>query len=91
MELRHICEVCGVEQILTPDVAFEAGWDYPPRMGQYGIVSPRTCPSCPMIKTIYWAIAMDHYTADMLTAQQQAVLRRIMREPGSITVPPAEA
>ena len=31
---RHICEVCGVEEILTPGDAFNLGWDYPPRMGQ---------------------------------------------------------
>lgn len=25
--LHHICEVCGTEQNLTSDAAFEAGWD----------------------------------------------------------------
>lgn len=37
---RHICEVCGVEEILTPAEAFDLGWDYPPRMGQFGVVGP---------------------------------------------------
>ena len=32
MKLRHICEVCGKEEILTPEEAFEKGWDYPPMM-----------------------------------------------------------
>ncbi|MGB3353729.1 MAG: hypothetical protein WBB00_13270 [Mycobacterium sp.] len=41
---RHICEVCGVEEILTPGDAFDLGWDYPPRMGQFGVVGPRCCP-----------------------------------------------
>lgn len=27
--LRHICEVCGTEEALTPDAVFEAGWDHP--------------------------------------------------------------
>ncbi|TQK29782.1 hypothetical protein [Arthrobacter sp. SLBN-53] len=25
---RHICEVCGVEEILTPAEAFDLGWDF---------------------------------------------------------------
>lgn len=32
-QLRHVCEVFGVEELLTPDDAYEKGWDYPPRMG----------------------------------------------------------
>ncbi len=30
----HVCEACGVEATLTPDGAYNAGWDYPPRMGE---------------------------------------------------------
>lgn len=33
MKLKHICEVCGREEILTPEEAYRAGWDYPPKMG----------------------------------------------------------
>lgn len=29
MKLIHICEVCGKKEILTPEEAFEQGWDYP--------------------------------------------------------------
>lgn len=32
-KLIHICEVCGKTEILTPEEAFNDGWDYPPRMG----------------------------------------------------------
>ena len=32
-KLIHICEVCGKTEILTPEEAFNEGWDYPPRMG----------------------------------------------------------
>ena len=42
-KLIHICEVCGKTEILTPKEAFNEGWDYPPRMGGFGIVGPRTC------------------------------------------------
>lgn len=31
MKLKHICEVCGSEGILTPEEAYRAGWDYPPK------------------------------------------------------------
>ena len=88
MRLRHICEVCGVEEILTPDEAHDVGWDYPPRMGTLGVISPRTCPNCPINRTVWWAIAIDGYTADMLSEQQQAVIERILGEPDTITVSP---
>jgi hypothetical protein len=58
---RHICEVCGVEEILTPGDAFDLGWDYPPRMGQFGVVGPRCCPHCPNVGTVWWALAIDGY------------------------------
>ena len=38
MILRHVCEVCGTEETLTEEEAFEKGWDYPPRMGTFGVV-----------------------------------------------------
>ena len=41
---RYICEVCGKVKILTTDEAFEKGWDHPPFIGEFGVVSPRTCP-----------------------------------------------
>lgn len=36
--LIHVCEVCGKTKIMTPEQAFNEGWDYPPRMGAFGIV-----------------------------------------------------
>ena len=83
---RHICEVCGVEEILTPSDAFDLGWDYPPRMGKFGVVSPRCCPRCPNVRTVWWALVIDGYTEDMLTAVQQETVRRIVGEPDSVAV-----
>lgn len=83
---RHICEVCGVEEILTPGDAFELGWDYPPRMGQFGVVGPRCCPRCPNVKTVWWALVIDSYTEDMLTDAQRATVVRIAGEPESIAL-----
>jgi len=83
---RHICEVCGIEEILTPSVAFDLGWDYPPRMGKFGVVSPRCCPRCPNMRTVWWALAIDGYTEDMLTDMQRATVRSIAGEPDSVAV-----
>jgi hypothetical protein len=83
---HHICEVCGRDEILTPEQAYKAGWDYPPKMGKFGIVSPRLCPKCLMVKSVWWAVAMDGYTADMLTDHQRAAIARMLAEPESLAV-----
>ena len=84
--LHHICEVCGVDQILTAAEAFDAGWDYPPRMGAFGVIGPRSCPRCPMSKTVWWALMMDGVPADALSDAQRDTLARILAEPMSIEV-----
>lgn len=86
MQLRHICEVCGIEEVLTPEAAYAAGWDYPPRMGAFGVVGPRLCAECSITDTVWWALVVDRYTTDMLDPAQQATLARITHEPDSIAV-----
>ncbi|WP_350222961.1 hypothetical protein [Mycolicibacterium porcinum] len=86
MPLRHMCEVCGVEEVLTPDEAYEAGWDYPPRHGWFGVISPRVCPRCPSTATVWWALTCDGYTQEMLSDRQRGVIARILAEPASIMV-----
>jgi hypothetical protein len=61
---EHHCEVCGTVAMLTPEEAFTAGWDYPPRMGRWGVISPRTCPSCPMTSTLWWAVTYGGLQTD---------------------------
>lgn len=85
-KLRHVCEVCGRTEILTPAAAYEAGWDYPPRMGQFGIISPRTCGSCPMSETVWAALTLRGVAAEDLTDAQKDVVARILAEPRSIMV-----
>ena len=82
--LRHICEVCGKDELLTPQESFEAGWDYPPRMGQFGVISPRTCGDCPIDATVWWAAAVEHRAAEELTEAQIRTIARIQSEPESI-------
>lgn len=88
---HHVCEVCSKDLITTPDDAYAAGWDYPPRMGSFGVVSPRVCPKCLMNQTVWWALMMDGFTEDMLTDKQRAVIARIQAEPESLMLTPEEA
>jgi hypothetical protein len=86
MLLRHICEVCGKEEILTPEQGHDQGWDYPPRMGQFKIISPRTCGNCAINGTLWWAINMEGKQADSFNEKQLQTLNRILQEPESILV-----
>ena len=86
MKLKHICEVCGREEVLTPEEAFEKGWDYPPMMGYYGIVSPRTCPDCSIENTVWWKLSSKNTFVSELTSKELEVIQRIQNEPESILV-----
>ena len=81
---KHICEVCGRTELLTPQEAYQAGWDYPPGMGSFGIVSARTCPNCSIFDTVWAALTLHHKKADELTEKQKETLVRIITEPYSI-------
>lgn len=85
-KLKHICEVCGKEEDLTPDEAFQNGWDYPPRMGPFGIVSPRTCENCSVNDTLWWALIVNQTSVSDLTESQTETLHRIIKEPASISI-----
>jgi hypothetical protein len=87
---HHICEVCTKDIITTPDEAYAAGWDYPPRMGSFGVISPRVCPKCPMNQTVWWALMMDGFTPDMLTDKQKAAVDRMLAEPEILALTPEE-
>lgn len=86
MRLRHICEVCGKEEVLTPDEAYQRGWDYPPKMGAFGVISPRTCKSCNITATAWWAMTCDKKTFPELPKKQRETVLRILAEPASILV-----
>ena len=74
---KHICEVCGRTELLTPQEAYQAGWDYPPGMGSFGIVSARTCPNCSIFDTVWAALTLHHKKADELTEKQKDFLNTI--------------
>jgi len=83
----HVCEVCGKTEALTPLEAHTKGWDYPPMMGSFQIVSPRTCPDCPITKTLWWALSIEKTDVPGLDERHKDTLERILKEPKSIEVP----
>ena len=83
-KLIHICEVCGKTEILAPEEAFNDGWDYPPRMGSFGILGPRTCGDCPINLTVWWALVVEKKMVSELSQQQKETIKRIQGEPESI-------
>ncbi len=89
----HICEVCGEKKWLKPDEAFNAGWDYPPRMGAFGVISPRTCGKCQMVDTVWWKLntkkgnngeGISLGDLSTLSDREKQVVTRVLREPYSL-------
>jgi hypothetical protein len=85
MRLIHICENCGKTEILTPEEAYEQGWDYPPLMGTFGIISPRTCCNCGIDTTLWHDLEIEKTPIDQLSDKHKETLMRILGEPDSIT------
>lgn len=73
---EYLCEVCDTKETLTEEQAYSAGWDYPPFIGLWGILSPRTCPNCTVEGTAYWAVI----TGAPLTEKHEATIRRVLEE-----------
>lgn len=84
----HYCEVCGRREFLTAKDAFDSGWDYPPRMGHFGLLGPRTCGDCGIDGTLWFKInAPGRFPVVIekeLTPQELATWRRIKAEPESL-------
>lgn len=76
----HRCEVCEKEENLTSEEAYNQGWDYPPKMGAWRIVSPRTCGSCLIDQTLWWALAVEKKTYEDLSSKQILTLANIQNE-----------
>ena len=83
----HYCEVCGKKEYLTAEEAFHNGWDYPPNMGMFGVLSPRTCGNCAMQKTLWWKVqrsGVPFVIRDSLSPEELATWERIRNEPDSL-------
>lgn len=84
----HYCEVCGKKELLTDEDAFNRGWDYPPKMGFFGMLGPRTCGNCQMTDTLYWKIQTSGKLPIVmegdLSDKELVTWRRIKGEPKSL-------
>ena len=86
----HHCEVCGKRELLTTEEAFEQGWDYPPKMGKFGVLSQRTCGDCCMVGTLYYKLLAGELSfSDLsegknLSENEKETLKRIQNEPESL-------
>ncbi|OMF88731.1 hypothetical protein BK147_26355 [Paenibacillus sp. FSL R7-0337] len=86
MLLRHICEVCDKEEILTVEQAYDQGWDYPPKMGEFKVASPRTCGYCSINGSLWWLLCVEGKKIADLDEKQLQTLSRILQEPENIMV-----
>ena len=84
MVLRHICENCGKEEIVSSEEGFKRGWDYPPKMGNFKVISPRTCGNCSMRTTLWWELEVNKTPIEQLSEKHLKTLKRIWDEPESI-------
>lgn len=86
----HYCEVCGKKEFITAQDAFDNGWDYPPNMGHFGLLGPRTCGKCQLKDTLYWKVNTQKkvpipvVVAGILTPQERVTWHRIKAEPESL-------
>jgi hypothetical protein len=82
--MQYICETCETTVELTEQEAYEAGWDYPPFIGIWGVVSPRTCPNCTIETTAYWHLITKG--GDDLPERHVNTIKRILAEPLATTL-----
>ena len=84
----HYCEVCGKKEFITAQEAYDSGWDYPPHMGHFGLLGPRTCGDCRLIDTLYWKVltsgTLPVVCDGALTPEELVTWQRIKGEPESL-------
>lgn len=87
----HYCEVCGKKEFLTAEEAFRDGWDYPPKMGSFRLLGPRTCGNCQLSDTLYWKYWKIQTSGKIpivlegdLNEKELITWKRIKGEPGSL-------
>jgi hypothetical protein len=79
-EFEFVCETCGKTETLTNDQAFTDGWDYPPFLGEWSVVSPRTCGDCCIDSTAWWQLVALSIPYKELSEHHQATVKRILAE-----------
>lgn len=86
----HYCEVCGKKEFITAEEAFDAGWDYPPNMGHFGLLGPRKCGDCSLEDTLFWKVntsgGLPIVMENRLSPDELITWRRIKAEPESLLI-----
>ena len=80
MKFEHLCEVCGKKELLSSEESFNQGWDYPPNIGQWGVISPRTCGDCGIEDTAWWALVQNPESIANLSDKHRKTVERIAEE-----------
>lgn len=84
----HHCEGCGTKKFITAKEAFNDGWDYPPNVGYFGLLGPRTCGECLLEDTLFWKIntsgRLPIVLEEDLSPEELVTWRRIKGEPESL-------
>ena len=79
--------MCGTKLFCTAQEAFEAGWDYPPKIGSFGLLGPRTCGKCTWNDTLFIKVhqqAIPIVIEKTLTKKELQTWQRIKNEPESL-------
>ena len=84
----HYCEVCEKKEFITAKEALDAGWDYPPHFGEFGLLGPRTCGNCSLKDTLFWKVhtelPLPIVINEQLTSEEKIIWQRIKAEPESL-------
>lgn len=84
----HYCEVCGKKAYVTAEEAHNDGWDYPPKMGWFGMLGPRKCGECSIADTLFWKVntggGLPIVCEGSLSPEELVTWRRIRNEPESL-------
>lgn len=83
----HYCEVCGKREFITAEAAYDAGWDYPPDIGHFGMLGPRTCGGCSIEHTLFWKVNKSSFPIvieSALSPEELITWKRIKAEPESL-------
>lgn len=84
----HYCEVCGKKEFITAKETLDAGWDYPPHFGGFGLLGPRTCGNCSLKDTLFWKVhtelPLPIVINEQLTPEEKIIWQRIKAEPESL-------
>ena len=84
----HYCEVCGKKEFITAKETLDAGWDYPPHFGEFGLLGPRTCGNCSLKDTLFWKVhtelPLPIVINEQLTPEEKIIWQSIKAEPESL-------